>query len=753
MIKINGVPIEKYGIVIPRDADETVITAKDELSEYIRKACGCELPVFTDGEQAEYEIVLDKCDRGMSAYALIPALKNNDGFVIKSEGKRLLIAGKESAGTLYGVYDFLERFLGVEWFTPEIESVEPEPRDIRADIVYDFPCKIRIVHAHNMWDEKFRARKRLSFTVGETNNKLAYGNLRGVEFAFSWGLFGHTFEVLLPYKQYFTAHPEWFSFAEGRYGEEGRHQICLTNPEVFDIVLKNVLGYLKTHPTCKIISVSQNDSYADFADNYCRCDGCMAVAEREQSYAGVNLEFVNRIAAEVEKHYPDVLVHTFCYKYTSEPPRFIKPRDNVLVQLCINVDYGVSLTDEKGKETKEYVDKWRAISKNLYLWTYPCFHAMYALPMGNFKTIYENTQYLYKSNVYGIFQQENGDYFPGNFCDLRFYLLSKLFVRPEMTFEEYKAYAKKFLSAVYGNAAEYIYEYIELLDELYEGVNEVDNELFVNAPFIEKGASLFEKAIAAENGQKRERAEKLSIQFKYAELVYLYDRMTRGEVSPEVYEEKHRKYWEMLKASGAKRFRENGNIPDLKTLGYLNPPYKVGPRRKKLVISEGKTSETIFADANSNSAVTDFTFGFTAKAANGILDINVDVTDNDPSYVNNANLDDWAQNSVEFFLSETCSEDTRLSAGDYKLRVNSEGKYTAFGSDSKIVYVNALRTENGYMVRAGFVLPENCDKLGFEIMAHNVIDGKYINTRYWNAYDGMLVPTNPSVYGIIEMKR
>jgi hypothetical protein len=40
-------------------------------------------------------------------------------------------------------------------------------------------------------DQKYRARQRLNYTVGDVNDKLAYGGLRGIKFAFSWGYFGH----------------------------------------------------------------------------------------------------------------------------------------------------------------------------------------------------------------------------------------------------------------------------------------------------------------------------------------------------------------------------------------------------------------------------------------------------------------------------------------------------------------------------------------------------------------------------------
>ena len=97
-MKIAGVPIGAYTVIIPSDADESTVTAKDELTEYIKKACGCALPFCTDGEVCGYEILLDKCKRDSTAYALCKELKRNDSYVIRTEQNRLIICGKESEG-------------------------------------------------------------------------------------------------------------------------------------------------------------------------------------------------------------------------------------------------------------------------------------------------------------------------------------------------------------------------------------------------------------------------------------------------------------------------------------------------------------------------------------------------------------------------------------------------------------------------------------------------------------------------------
>ena len=54
---------------------------------------------------------------------------------------------------------------------------------------------------------------------------------------------------------------------------------------------------------------------------------------------GVLLNFVNKVADEVGKKYPDVKIDALAYQYSHKPPRKIRPRDirprdNVQINLC-----------------------------------------------------------------------------------------------------------------------------------------------------------------------------------------------------------------------------------------------------------------------------------------------------------------------------------------------------------------------------------------------------------------------------------
>ena len=93
------------------------------------------MPVLTaDKKGSRFEIVLGQNDRldrlntGINLNEL-----EADGFVIMTDSMRLIIAGGNEKGTLYGVYTFLEKYLGCRLYSPDVKFI-PElendhPRD------------------------------------------------------------------------------------------------------------------------------------------------------------------------------------------------------------------------------------------------------------------------------------------------------------------------------------------------------------------------------------------------------------------------------------------------------------------------------------------------------------------------------------------------------------------------------------------------------------------------------------------------
>ena len=141
----------------------------------------------------------------------------------------------------------------------------------------------------------------------------------------------HTFsqiEGLLPAEKYFQQHPDWYCLYQGKR-QDKVGQLCLTNEPMRRELVRNVLERLRKNPGATMISVSQNDN-----GRGCQCDRCRELEEREGSPSGPVIRFVNAVAEEIEKEFPNVLVETLAYQYTRKPPAIARPRHNVIVRLC-----------------------------------------------------------------------------------------------------------------------------------------------------------------------------------------------------------------------------------------------------------------------------------------------------------------------------------------------------------------------------------------------------------------------------------
>ena len=110
----------RYSILIPANATPYEQKAAQVLQNYLMQISGAALPIIPANQhRSSYEIVLGQNERldELCTDINYQSLKE-DGFVIRTDSSRLIIAGGNEKGTLYGVYSFLEKYLGCRMYTP-----------------------------------------------------------------------------------------------------------------------------------------------------------------------------------------------------------------------------------------------------------------------------------------------------------------------------------------------------------------------------------------------------------------------------------------------------------------------------------------------------------------------------------------------------------------------------------------------------------------------------------------------------------
>ena len=139
----------------------------------------------------------------------------------------------------------------------------------------------------------------------------------------------HTFDRFLTCEKHFDEHPEYFAENNSRRVKTAwqQGQLCCTNEDVARIITEKVLVGMRKKSTAYVSSVSINDN-----SNYCTCEKCAALAAKEESQMAPVLQLVNRVAAEVEKEFPERCVETLAYTWTTKPPKTLRPRHNVVIR-------------------------------------------------------------------------------------------------------------------------------------------------------------------------------------------------------------------------------------------------------------------------------------------------------------------------------------------------------------------------------------------------------------------------------------
>jgi Glycosyl hydrolase family 67 N-terminus./F5/8 type C domain. len=437
----NGKPMSR--IVVASD-NQNDYKAALLLDDFMNRISGCKLPVVQDAKAKlrKNDVVI-----GNRSVAKQPdevqklSLLKENGFLISSQDGVLKIVGGGDKGSIYGVVTLLEKYFGVDyWGENEYSLTKMKTLNLPVISTFENPT--------------FRYRQTGCYAARTDSIYKLWYRLDEPQEVFAGGLWVHTFDKLLPSDVYGKIHPEYYAYFNGKRHPGKASQWCLTNPEVFEIVVKRVDSIFKANPDKHIISISQNDG------NYtnCTCDNCKAIDDREGALSGSLIWFLNKLAAR----FPDKEFSTLAYLYTMNPPVHIKPLPNVNIMLCdIDCEREVSLTENRsGQEFVKAMKGWAAITNNIFVWDYGINFDGYLSPFPNFHILQDNIQ-LFRDHHATMHHSQIAGSKGGDFAELRAYLVAKLMWNADANVDSLMHH---FLNGYYGAAGPYIYQYVKVME-------------------------------------------------------------------------------------------------------------------------------------------------------------------------------------------------------------------------------------------------------------------------------------------------
>lgn len=467
----------EYAIVVDEQAHAAEQTAASEIKKYLEQSTGAVFPLFpaSKAQPDSRKIYVGFSEEVRRLVPEIdPATLGEDGIVIKTVGTGLILAGGEPRGALNAVYTFLQEELGCRWYADDMEEVIPRhSRLVLApkDVVYQPPFQLRwlytVVAAEGeSKDPLFPAK----FRVNGGTRPLEYGG--GIHYGGS-----HTMDTwVLPSELFFADHPDWYAMnrdGERYKGSPGSSIPCYSNKQALEKAKERVLEHLEVeypkwnYPSQKVLSISHPD-----VAGHCHCPDCEATFSEYGTQAAALLIFVNAIAEETAKQYPDVKISTLAYWNTAAPPIGLKAHDQVLIHFGIsnganhweNGKNRVVMRDfrspfHENPVLDSYLEGWSLLTRHLYVWDYYTNFRNMLQPHPSWFAFPESFPRYRELKVSGIFAQ-GGWAVAGDFPRLSFWVGSQMLWNPD---RDPRALVAEFLNAYYQAAGPLLLEYLETM--------------------------------------------------------------------------------------------------------------------------------------------------------------------------------------------------------------------------------------------------------------------------------------------------
>ncbi len=403
-------------IVIDAAAPDFVKFAASELSTWLEKTTDGKIPVTTKYTGEKPVIFVGKSKETDRLGITTDQLKR-EGFKIVSKPDYLAIVGHDDSGspiwlerhpwritetynkalklclfgdqgTLNGVYAFLQNQAGVRWYWPGTDGA-----------VVQKTATLHILE-FEMSDAPVFDYRYIYYSLNgvSKNDMLWMKRLRqGGVFPFYCM---HNFKIFQKYK---TTHPEYFALVDGKRDFDklcclgGGGHLCLTNPEVVKTFAAEICKYFDKHPNQGCFPVCPMDGLA----RVCGCKECQAEVDNNSPNGGKFSNhiwgFVNKVAKEVEKTYPDKIIACIAYEqYRLPPSRIPKLNKNVAVQLVYLRDQNA--VTEQRKSIYDALQAWKQRSSNIYTWIHYLENnrAWKGLPVGYPELFYNEFKWLHR---------------------------------------------------------------------------------------------------------------------------------------------------------------------------------------------------------------------------------------------------------------------------------------------------------------------------------------------------------------------
>ncbi|RAV17885.1 DUF4838 domain-containing protein [Paenibacillus contaminans] len=381
-------------IIVAAGADGRTQAAAATLAEYVQKSTGALLPVMTEGQAGSHNgepdgpirIYVGDAQAEPRLGALMQGM-DGDGYVILPEDGRITIGGPTSWGIEYGVYAFLEKYVGVGWLMPGPDG-EDVPQhatlSVSREMVKEEPAFISRVFSplngqnypvQAEWARKNRMHSRISFH--------------------------HNVYSLFPPGEFGQSHPEFYPVRNGvQYIPSATltnsWQPCFSEPGTVDVAISKIIAFFDNNPDADSFSLGVNDG-----KGYCETEPDHPLYTGELNSVGVldmsdiYYNWVNQVVEGVLAVYPDKWFGLLAYDSVMDPPSF---KLNSRVVPFITQDRMAWIDAEIESQSKQKLEEWNQVADNIAWYDY-MYGNPYLLPRMYTERMADNYAYAAEHGV------------------------------------------------------------------------------------------------------------------------------------------------------------------------------------------------------------------------------------------------------------------------------------------------------------------------------------------------------------------
>ncbi len=333
---------EKYCIGVPKHTSQLMFAA-EELRDYLIKIVGCQIDILrTELPLSCHAIYLatqsQMEERGCVVLAPLPDVDSGDGreaYVIDIGECGVSFIGNRPRSVLYAVYDFLREDLGCEFVlsTEGIELIPSHaeitvPTKVRQERA-DFACRGNGFHGEEErpssyfagwidWLAKMRFNRiQLHVSMWDGMADEVYPEIEKRDLDLDLGV--HELNYFLPAERYFADHADWYADIDSRWGR----QIRFSNLDSIEVISKNILSYLASHPEITYLGLWPLDGTAFQPSD---------IASGKMS--DIVLTYVNRVVERVSAVFPNLRYDHLAYIGYASPPKATKPHAQITTSVC-----------------------------------------------------------------------------------------------------------------------------------------------------------------------------------------------------------------------------------------------------------------------------------------------------------------------------------------------------------------------------------------------------------------------------------